>query len=387
MVGLDCIACLSMDPCACSKHYSLPDAPCRWAWQNTHVTKRIPKEQRITKSVSKSPKSKPTRRKPPRPHMSLKDRISNLHLLLRVPSFSRWPLQVRFFCQDVYEKWQHWNKTVDSSIRDGIKVSLDMRQSEETINTGNLPLSTQAKCQQNRVAQGKGGVEGLDVGYSELKAHIEKSISCLAERETFKCAICAKGMGPKSVTALFCNQETCRTVSHLTCLATRFVEDEGANAAVTPLSGKCPGCKEELLWIDLVKELTLRLRGEGKVVQMMRKLREPSIRMPKPKVPKNNAAVTQLEAHAVPKEVVTDSDEVLVEAEMRALDASDESLPDDWHYQVDDDDDGEIMTAMSSHVAHSDGAEVAKPTKGSSTSSKLPAVIEDSDWDDADLLD
>ena len=281
--------------------------------------------------------------------MSLKNRISNLHLLLRVPSFSRWPLQVRFFCQDVYEKWQHWNKTVDSSIRDGIKVSLDMKQSEEIINTGNLPLSTQAKDKRNREALEKGGVEGLDVGYSELKDHIEKSISYLAEHEAFKCAICAQEMGPKSVTALFCNQETCRTVSHLTCLATRFVEVEGADVAVTPVSGKCPGCKEELLWIDLVKELTLRLRGEGKVVQAMTKPREPSIRVPKPKVPKN-AAVSQLEAHAVPEEDGTDSNEVLVEAEMRALDASDESLPDDWHYQVDDDD--EIMTAMSSHVAH-----------------------------------
>ena len=310
--------------------------------------------------------------------MSLETRISNLHLLLRVPSFSRWPLQVRFFYQDVYEKWQHWNKTVDSSIRDGIKVLLDMKQSEETIDTCKLPSSTQAKGERNRETQGKGGVEGLDVGYSELKDHIEKSISCLAEHEAFKCAICAKEMGPKSVTALYCNQEACRTVSHLTCLATRFVEDEGANAAVTPVSGKCPGCKEELLWIDLVKQLTLRLRGQREVVQMMRKPRKPSIRVPKPKIP-------QLEAHAVPKQDVSDSEEVLMEAEMRALDASDESLPDDWHYQVDDDD--EIMTVMSSHVAHSDGIEVAKPTKVSSTSPKLPAVIEDSDWDDADFLD
>ena len=317
--------------------------------------------------------------------MSLKNRITNLHLLLRVPSFSRWPLQVRFFCQDVYENWQHWNKTVDSSIRDGIKVSLDMKQSEETINTGNLPRSTQAKGKQNREVLGKGGVEGLDVGYNELKDHIEKSISCLAEHEAFKCAICAKEMGPKLATALFCNQGTCRTVSHLTCLAARFVEDEGANAAVTPVSGKCPGCKEKVLWIDMVKELTLRLRGEGKVVQMMRKPRAPSIRVPKTKVPKMNNAAVSLEAHALPQENVAESDEVLIEAELSALDTSDESLPDDWHHQVDDDDD--IMTAMSSHVAHTDGVEVASPTKGSSTSQKLPAVIEDSDWDDADLLD
>lgn len=355
------------DPYACYKHCWLSNAPRRWAWHNAHITKRIAKEQRITIPIKnrKPLKTGGSRKRPARPRTSLKEKISNLHLLLRVPSFSRWPLEVRFFCNDVYQVWQYLNERVDGSIRGGIKVLLDLEQLGEIINIGELPVSTQAKVKRKREALGKGGIGGLNVGYSELKSHIEKSIFFLAEDEAIKCAVCAKDLGPKTAMALSCPQENCRTASHMTCLATKFIEDEGAGAAVMPISGKCLGCKGELQWIDLMKELSLRLRGEKEVVQMMKK----------PKVPKTkNAAASRIEAHTVVEKDVDDPDEDLVD--LRALDASDDSLPNDWQYQ-DDDGDG-IMSVISGHSASSDGVEAANLTKRPSIAPKLPAVIEDS---------
>ena len=304
------------------------------------------------------------------------DKISNLHLLLRVPSFSRWPLQLRFFCDDIYQVWQRWTERVDGSIRGGIKILLDLKQPEEIINDGKLPITTQAKGKRKREAFGKGGIEGLDAGYSGLKNHVEKSIFFLAEDEALKCAVCAKNMGVETAMALVCPREDCRTASHMSCLATKFIEDEGAGAAVTPTSGRCPGCKEELQWIDLIKELSLRARGEKEVAQLMKKLKTPKTK---------DAASPQLEAYTAVEEDVANPGDGLVEADMRTLDASDESLPDDWQYQDDDDDD--MMSVMSGHSAHSDGIEAASPTKCFSVAPKLPAVIEDSDWDDAELLD
>lgn len=375
------------DPCTCCKHCSLSDRPRRWAWHNTHITRKIPTEQRITIPQTKtrrSAKTGHTRKRPVRPVTSLEDKLedklSNLHLLLRVPSFSRWPLQVRFFCEDVYQVWQLWSERVDGTIRGGIKVLLDLKQSEENINDGELPLSTQARGKRKREALGKGGIEGLDVGYSELKKHVEKSIFSLAEDKALKCVVCARSLGPKKAVALFCPQEKCRTASHMTCLATKFIENEGAGAAVTPVSGRCPGCEEELQWIDLIKELSLRMRGEKEVAQMLKKPKERKTKMPKIK----NGAASQLEAHTAVGEDVADSNRDLIE-DMRALDASDESLPEDWQYQDGDDDD--MMSLMSDHSALSDGVEAASPNKRSSTAPKLPAVIEDSEWDDAELLD
>ena len=258
---------------------------------------------------------------------------------------------------------------------------LDLKQPEKITNDGETHMSTQAKGKRKREALGRGGIEGLDVGYSELKNHVEKSSFLIAKNEDRKCAICAKNLGQQTAMALVCPQEHCRTMSHMTCLATKFIEDEGAAAAITPISGRCPGCKKELQWIDLIKELTLRARGDKEVTQMMKETKERKIKMPKTK----NAAVSQTEAHTVVEEDVANPDEDLVEADMCALGASDESLPDDWHYQDDDDDD--MMSVTSGHSALSDGVDAPNITKCSSAAPKLPAVIEDSDWDDAELLD
>ena len=313
--------------------------------------------------------------------MSLTDELSNLHLLLRVPSFSRWPLQVRFFCEDVYRTWQGWSERVDGSIRNGIKVLLDLKQPEKITNDGETHMSTQAKGKRKRETLGRGGIEGLNVGYSELKKHVEKSSFLIAENEALKCAICAKTLGAQAAMALVCPQERCRTVSHMNCLATKFVEDEGVAAAIIPISGRCPGCKEELQWIDLMKELTLRARGDKAVTQMMEESKERKIKMPKTK----NAAASQNGVHTVAEEDIANPDGDLVEADICALGALDESLPDDWHYQDNDVDD--MMSVMSGHSALSDDVEATNPTERSSAAPKLPVVIEDSDGDDAELLD
>ena len=300
--------------------------------------------------------------------MQIKDKLSNLHLLLRVPSFARWPLHVRFFCEDVYEKWQKENQRVNATIRSGIKVILDSKKTEEVINHGEPPMGMEMNGNRKRHMLGEDGIERLALGYSELKKHVEKSSSSLAEDETLKCAVCADSLDLKVTMALVCPHEDCRTASHMTCLATKFVKDEGASAAVTPISGRCPGCKVELQWIDLTKELSLRARGQHELVKMMKK---PTERKTK-------------QAHSFEEEVA-DQDEDLVGVDLRVLDASDESLPDDWDYQ--DHDDG-MVPILSGHSTLSYGAEAIITTSGRpSTAPKLPAVIEDSELDDAEFTD
>src|SRR3954463_5640552 len=67
-------------------------SPPRWAWQNTHLTRHIPEPQRLTEArttVRISPRSGKPRKRPARPRISLTDKLSNLHVLLRVKSFER----------------------------------------------------------------------------------------------------------------------------------------------------------------------------------------------------------------------------------------------------------------------------------------------------------
>ena len=316
-----------------------------WAWHNAHITKKILDHQRIKQPVTKV-KSGQTRKRKVRPRTSLEDEVSNLHLLVQVPSFARWPLQVRFFCHDVYQIWQERNHGVDATMRNPVKVSLDVKQAEQSAGTNEIPMTNHAKGQRKRERLGKGGVDGLDVGYSGLKSHLEKSVFLLAEDEVMHCTICSELIEPEASLTLVCPQESCKGVFHLSCLAAVFLRDQGPASALVPVLGNCPSCKAELHWIDLVKEMSLRARGQKEVDQLMKKPGERK-------------------------------------AEVTAVEDTDDSLPDDWRYQ-EDDDDVTSVTSADSRLSESRG--VASPGKASTTLSRLGVVIEDSEGDDTEVL-
>lgn len=276
--------------------------------------------------------------------------------------------------------WQLWSERVDASISSRIKILLDVKQHPKATEAGDAPMSTHAKGKQKREALGKGGVEGIDVGYSELKGHVEKSIFLLAGDEANNCAVCSRDMG-KSSMALICPQEGCRTASHVTCLAINFLKDEGHDASILPTSGRCPKCKSELQWVDLVKEMSLRMRGDKEVDQLMRKPKER-----KTKAAKSSKAMASLVASGNPEnEDDGDLDDGPAEDAIYAGAAVDDVLPDDWLLQEDDDDD--MMSVTSAASSLSDSMDAASPRKASVKVPRLPVVIEDSEWDDAEILD
>ncbi|KAK6212089.1 GIY-YIG catalytic domain-containing protein [Colletotrichum tabaci] len=71
-----------------------------WALNNPHLSLHIPSASRITVSNGVKKNGHPRR-----PRMSLPSILSNLQLLLSVPSFRRWPLTLHFFAKDVYKAW------------------------------------------------------------------------------------------------------------------------------------------------------------------------------------------------------------------------------------------------------------------------------------------
>lgn len=347
-----------------------------WAWHNTHLTKKIPDKQRITFPQTLSPKTGRFRKKVVKPCESPTAKISNLHLLLRVPGFARWPLQVRFFCEEIHRIWQAWNDRVDVSISGRHRVLLDVKQPEEAVDSRDM--SVQAKGKRKREALGKGGVDGLDVGYSELKGHVEKSISVLAEDGASNCAVCLKTLGSQPKMALVCPHDGCRAASHMTCLASTFRVGERQETSVVPTRGPCPICKQELQWLEMVKEMSLRARGEKELAQLLKKPRE--------RKAKTSKTVKLPESHEHPEEtkgeVDADQDIASDRDALQAGAAEDDDLPEDWHVQEDDD----IVSVASAASEFSD-IHAASPTKPALPAQGLRTVIEDSDWDSAELLD
>lgn len=187
--------------------------------------------------------------------------------------------------------------------------------------------------------------------------------------------------------ALDCPRESCRTAFHMSCLATKFLEDDSLGSPIVPTSGRYPECKTELQWVDLVEEMSLRARYEKKMVEPMKKPRERNAKVPKLSKAAAAAAAATSQAEVDDSEDTNDTDakEDVDRDVAFVADAEDDPLPDDWHFQVNDDDD--MMSVTSATSGFWDSRDTASPNQAPVAAPVLKAVIEDSEWDDADVLD
>ncbi|KAI9778108.1 MAG: Slx4p interacting protein [Peltula sp. TS41687] len=237
-----------------------------WAWQNTHTTRHIPAAERITEVRRRNKRGRPAR-----PRVTLTDKLANLHLLLRVDSFKRWPLELTFFCEDVYRVWRTWNERVHSRIRDGVKVVLDFDDAANR-NGGETRIVDKQDAEEKEPR----GIERIEVGYKGLKRRLQKSRDLLQDTTYLTCAVCRQRLKRRETSLLAtCTSDTCNAVSHLTCLSQHFLDDPATSSpdneeeAVLPTEGPCPDCSQSTRWIDVVKELTLRVRSEKEVEKLL----------------------------------------------------------------------------------------------------------------------
>ena len=232
-----------------------------WAWQNAHLTRHITAAERITFATTrtKTSKSGKTTRRPARPRTSLIDKLSNLHLLLRTPYFSKWPLELRFFNEEVYRSWVTWCGRVDTYLRPGIRVNFDPPQAKPLTEefTSAQPSSRKSKAD----LIGKGGAEGVDPTYAHLSDVLEKSQFLLDEDDGHKCSICAEDLDIHRNLFIICPSDRCYDISHITCIADKSPVGNDSNGIV-PEYGVCPSCKESHPWSELMQQVTVRTRGE-----------------------------------------------------------------------------------------------------------------------------
>jgi structure-specific endonuclease subunit SLX1 len=323
-----------------------------WAWHNAHLTRHITPDERISFATTRT-KTKKTGKvstRPGRPRTSLTDKLSNLHLLLRVPYFSQWPLEVCFFSEEVYKVWQKWCDRVDGNIRSGIKVYLDPPQTD----SNDLEITSGQQSAKRRKIDllGKGGVEGVDPTYARFQDVLEKSRLFLDEVVFQSSGVCAQRLDMQADLYTICPHSTCRELSHVTCLSQKFTEGDG-EASFLPQHGKCPSCYGPLEWSELMRDVSLRARGKKEVRKLLSKKRK-------------TKAATAAEI------METDSEEDAEEAEEQELTSAD-VVDDDF-----EEDDNMSVTSMDSAISRP----VATPDKlKSAKPPRLEIVIEDSESD------
>lgn len=263
-------------------------------------------------------------------------------------------------------------------IRSGINIFLDLEKPLELAPNEDVPPSTQPQ-EKNQTSVGNGGLKGVDVGYSRLKAQVEKGLFLLADGEKNTCAVCDKDVESKTAMVLVCPIEECNGSFHLTCLARRFLHEE-EKTFLLPTSGTCPQCGLRLEWIDLVKELSLRLRGGEQVARLMEK---PKVR--KRKVSHTGEDPTQaLHENSVNNVNNLDHDQSDTDHDSSTGSGLEGPLADDWRYQHEDDD---MMSVTSTASGISSCFGAPSPTQQRGSTPSLGILVEDSEWDDAEVLD
>jgi len=192
-----------------------------------------------------------------------------------------------------------------------------------------------------------------------LESYLEKSQKAFENADWLYCAICQNGLPASGAMTLVCPDKGCNALTHMECLSTTFLATN--SNALVPTSGQCPSCGTRLQWIDLVKELSLRMpRGEKELKAIFKKRRS-----------------TKKQAEAVVAADGEDDDDIADEP------LSDDDI-DDWH-ELSEESDGEIDQCRDK----SDAGNVSKPTaflQPRDTKNFPEPVIEDSDWDDADII-
>jgi len=244
-----------------------------WSLQNTHLTRHIPTEERITARHTVqtfSTKTGRARKRIKRPRDSLNDKLSNLHLLLRVKSFARWPLTLHFFAEDVYKAWGRMCKKTLGSLSPTLSIVTDFATAAiPTTSTANDQPESSAK---SGVTKGinQNGIHALELDYKSMTAYVQKLDNILSQNPASHCAVCSNALDNAADAILVCPTTTCRMTSHLACLANHFLRLEPKAETILPVRGQCPQCQSQLQWSELVRELSLRTRGSELVQKMLK---------------------------------------------------------------------------------------------------------------------
>ena len=216
-----------------------------WALTNPHSSLHIPTEDRLVHSTARKRNGQPKR-----PTRTLRSVVENLHLLVGVRSFARWPLSLHFHARDIKNTWDSWCMESNKAVRAGLNIFEDYGTE-----TGE--------------GENDKGIHTMPLDYAPMKDYVEKAHNVVSFEQEGNCIHCneelesAKGLHP------ICPNDGCEAMGHLTCWSKKARlswDKEG----ILPNLCHCPSCGGEIRWGDMMKELSLRTRGEKEVQKLLK---------------------------------------------------------------------------------------------------------------------
>ncbi|KAG5977170.1 hypothetical protein E4U55_006976 [Claviceps digitariae] len=211
------------------------------------MTLHIPAESRVSVSTQRKKNGMPRR-----PVHSLKSIMANIHVLTGVPSFARWPLNVHFFAQDAYSAWQERLESAQEPCRE------------------NLPILTDFACVRDLLENSEaGGIQSLPLNYLPMADYISKAHAIVEFEQQGNCVHCLGELEPGKGLHALCPNDACKAMGHLDCWSQHALSNDGIGHVI-PDHCSCPSCGGDIRWGDMVKELSLRLRGGAEVKKVLK---------------------------------------------------------------------------------------------------------------------
>ena len=104
-----------------------------WAWQNPHLSRQMPPStKQVLHRTKESGDVSPGQRRRGgkrrlRPSLTMAGKLANMHTMLALPAWRKWPLKVRIFKQDVWDVWRkHTSKKGVNPLPEWITVEFDL---------------------------------------------------------------------------------------------------------------------------------------------------------------------------------------------------------------------------------------------------------------------
>lgn len=128
-----------------------------------------------------------------------------------------------------------------------------------------------------KAAGPKWGIHALPLDHSPLATYLEKGQNIVTFEQEGTCVVCRQHLGHDKGLYAICSNGQCEGVGHLDCWSRHLLQQQGEqdnDTVLLPMEGRCPKCDGTVRWGDMMKELTIRTRGQKEVDKILRKHRK-----------------------------------------------------------------------------------------------------------------
>jgi len=197
---------------------------------------------------------------------------------------------------DVYAAWKKWCATANERLRTSLPVVTDFECDavSRTVEAGTTAAGAEEETSAGEGVEGEKeeqeqmvepwGIHTLPVDYEPIKEYVAKCHDIFEFEREGDCVVCREALDAGNGLHAVCMNAGCEGVGHLECWSKHILASDnaetGLGSSILPIQGKCPKCGGMVEWVDMMKELTLRMRG-GKEVDKLLKVKRKRVAKPK----------------------------------------------------------------------------------------------------------